>query len=591
VIKPDAPRGQEVRWLVRQVWPHRRLAALSVLFIALSTVLATADPLVLRWLVDHGLTRDGGRDMTGAMLVLVAIYVSRLGIGYVSGIVGFRLTARLTIAMRHRIFRRVQARERAFFAINAAGDLLRTLEDDVDHATRTGVDTAPALFRLALTTVVTIGILFHLDWRLTALATPLIPVIAYWRWRFRAPLDALADDTRRAFGARTTVLTSSLINNEQVQAVGAERFFRHRFVAAMAQSARASFTQRHAELRFGIGSAAIVGAATLVVLWWGTREVVGGGLTAGGYIAFYSLLGRLFEPALASTELYTALKRAGAPIRRLMAIDAESNSDSVTPPRGDRLFWDRVRLQHVTAGYADRPSILQDVSMALHAGDFVALMGPSGSGKSTLLHVLMGLHAPTAGTCTFGSAEHPMPSRAAVVQGVAYVPARPFLIAGTLRDNVCLGNRTIDEADLTRAATIACFDQVVARYAEGWEHQLLADGAGLSDGERQRLGLARALLQEKPVLVIDEGTGAVDEGIEQLILERLRAHRRDSITLLVTHRSQAARAADATYVLENGRLRRSAVATVSSEPSGNACYVGAGFGLFGRRDVSIDSQG
>lgn len=572
----DASILNELRWLMRQVIPHRRLAASQVGLIGANTLLSSADPLVLRWLVDKGLSSSNVGGTAVAMFLLIGIYIARLALGYLSGVVGFWLMARVSIRLRRRMFRRVQERDLAFFDSHSAGDLLRTVEDDVDQSTRTGIETTPALFRVALTAFVTFSILCNLNWRLTLLAAPMVPLIALARWRFRSPLDRLADESRNALGQRSTVLTASLVNQGQVLAVGAGRFFRHLFARSVVTSARASLSQRQAELRFGIGSAAVVGAATLIVLWFGTIEVAAGGLTAGGFIAFYTLLSRLFEPALTSTELYTALRRAGAPIRRLMALENEQSGRATRSDVGREhnsestlIDWSVLKLENVAAGYDEQVPVLRDVTLELFRGDFVAVVGASGSGKSTLLQVLLGLRRPLSGTYAVGSQRSQLPCRSAVNSGIAFSPARPFLVAGSLRENACLGDARVTEEMLWAAARVACFEGVVSRYPDGWDHPLQAEGAGLSDGERQRLGLVRALLHNKPVLLIDEGTGAIEETIEQLVLKRLRESRRQGITVMVTHRRGAAASADAIYRMHDGRLDRTELQTFDHEDRRN----------------------
>lgn len=552
------PEG-ELRWLARQLWPHRRLAMGSIALLGATILLSSADPLLIKWMIDDGMRSQTRHVVVVALVLLGAVYASRLWLGYVSGLVGFTLSARLVTSLRVRLYRRLQTRDLQYIEQQPAGDLARTIEDDVDQATRAAVDLVPALLRVVLTAATTVIILLSLNWRLTLCAVPIVPFLLLVRLRFRGALGTLADGARQALGQRSSTLLTGLVNHPQVVAIGAERYFRGQFVHSAVRATRAGLRQRRSELVYGIGSAALIGVATIAVLWAGTMEVASQRLSIGGYIAFYSYLSRLFEPALASTELYASLKRAGAPIRRLITLGKQEDtrvgrggSICLTPNE-----WHSIEFDGVRAGYRDECPVLTGASFALRAGDFVAMTGKSGSGKSLIAQILLRLRPIGGGIYRIGEHDVNDLQLESTREAIAYVPARPFLIPASLRENVCLGAQHVSDDRLNRAAKTACFDTVVTQYAAGWDHVLTPDGSGLSDGERQRLGMARALLQERPLLIVDEGTGAVDESVERTLLERLRKARADRITLYITHRRSAAAMADYVLSLQDGRVYRS----------------------------------
>lgn len=553
----ETARGTEWRWFAGQLRPFARLQAASTACLIGSTLLSLADPLIVKWLIDSGLQRQDWSVVLIAVAGFFGVYVGRMLLVIGGNLTSQRLLERLMLRLRLRLVRRVQSMDAHFFDRFPVGELVRRLEQDVEQVGQVGTSLVPTLVRIVISAVVTLGIMLALDWKLTLVVVPLVPLFLALRAFFRTRLERASEAARGATGERSSFLTDMLAAVIQVQLLGAERFFRRRYGGLTTDAVRAGIGRRRMELGYFAGSFGVLTLATCAVLLAGAWEVMRGALTLGGFIAFYSYLTRLFDPLGAAVETHSALKRAGASIRRLVELEALPRALCDAPlSAGTRVSAaDRIACRDVSFAYRGDVPVLRGVSLSLAPGERVALVGRSGSGKSTFAKLLVRLYDPDGGAVTVGESDARSVPLEELRRAVSLVPASPLLFRGTLRENALLGVRGVGDRDLDRYAAVACFDSVVAKFPGGWDHVVGSGGTGLSDGEKQRLGLLRSLVRDRAVLILDEATGALDPIVEGEVLARVREHARDKAVLLITHRPAAACWAERILVLEDGGLR------------------------------------
>jgi ATP-binding cassette subfamily B protein len=459
-------------------------------------------------------------------------------------------------SLRLRLLRHLHALDAAFYERHTVGDLVSRLEQEIDQLADVASDLFPSFLRIVLGVGVAIAVMFALDWRLALVAVPLTLTLALLRIRFGPKLEEASRRSREVIGERVGFLGECLGAAVELQLLSAEAYVRRRYGRLIKRSIGTTLAQLKTEIVYAAAAFGIITVASAAVLIAGARDVLNGTLTIGSYVAFYSYLARLFDPLAAAVATYVRLKRAGGSISRL----AELEQRQPVSPAGDAVIepgLGEIAFENVSFAYsADRP-VLRDVSLRIRRGEKLALVGKSGGGKSTLARLLLRVRDCDGGAVRADGVDLRQIARRSLRHVSAFVPSSPSLFRASIVDNVLLGHGPVPREELDRLARIACFDAVVARFPDGWNHVLGPGGAGLSEGEKQRLGILRALVRDRDVLVFDEATGALDAATESRLLQRLDHYVRDRIVLFITHRPAAAEWADRVVSIEEGRLNAS----------------------------------
>jgi ABC-type bacteriocin/lantibiotic exporter with double-glycine peptidase domain len=319
---------------------------------------------------------------------------------------------------------------------------------------------------------------------------------------------------------------------------------------------RARRSQKSAELVYaGTVNGAFI-LATFLVLGLGSYQFLRGALTIGALVAFYAYQTRVFQPVSVATDLYSRLQRVGASIRRVRAV---LESESLVPDYGKIVtppgkISQGISLDKVQYSYGAGRIALCDLSLHIGAGESLAIVGPSGSGKSTLARLLVRLSDPQFGNLTLDGYPMREYSLAALRQTICYVPQRPILFDGSVRENLLYANPNATTDELLCVADVAQFRCVLDRLPQGLDTNLGPLGHSLSGGELQRLALARALLRKAPVLVLDESTSALDVPTEQVILRSIVDYCADSTLIIITHRLASITWMRRIVVLDHGQV-------------------------------------
>ncbi len=539
--------------------PHRSALLLALGGLLLQALLALPVPIaqgrVLDRLVAVGPSADGLAEMLAtALAVTAACLLARAALGWRVGAVMTRISLEVVKELTDALHRKLQRLPLAFLDRNQTGGLMAKLTSDVGTLL---IFLNTGTLQLVTDLVLAIGIagvLVALNWPLALVALSAVPLAAAAQVGFRGPLRARSAEARARFAALYALLSERLPALRVVRAFGQERAelaLLDDHLAAHADAARrgqkaAAWQSAAAALVGGVGTAAVAVA--------GAAEVAAGRLSAGDLLAFYALTAQLYAPIVRLVQFQSAAASTRVAVERMVELLDEPEppapaADPRPPVRGE------VRVNDLTFRYRPgAPPVLAGVSLRVEPGRSVGVVGPTGAGKSTLLAVIAGLYDAGPGGVSLDGADVRGWPAADLRRAVALVPQRPVLFEGTIYSNLTYAAPDAPPEKLWRVLEAVDLADVVRGLPQGLDSPLGPHGSGLSGGQRQRLALARALLTDPMVLLLDDCTSALDAETEARVRANLTAILAGRTRVIVSHKPDAVRDVDEILVLDGGRV-------------------------------------
>ena len=549
----------ELRWLAARVRPFLRLHLGSYCFIVLSSILALLDPLIVRFLIDEVIPKRRIAWLPVVAAVFFLTYAARLGSDNAAGLLNFRALQKLTFRLRLGLLRHLQRLPAEYHDKRSLGDTLHRLQNDVDQVATLSGEVIPSALKMVTLFVLVVATMLFLNYQLTIIVLPLVPIFLLVRRRFHILLREASDTVQERSGRVIGFLEEHLSSIIQVQLLSCEQREARRFARISSSAVRAQVKRRCTELFFSTVLYLIVVTGMASVLCYGGYLVMLGQLTPGGLVAFYGYTLHLFIPLYGVVDIYAKLQRAGASIRRLKEI---TETQTVLRDRQDALtlapdLAGLVELKEVSFAYNSERPVLNEVSFRVNPGEHVAISGRSGNGKSSIARLLARLYDAPSGTVLIEGTDVRDIKLKSLRSAVIFVPQEPVLFDVTLRENLLYGNTRASEDELERVARLAQLEDVIRKLPNGWDEPLGPRGNRLSGGERQRVALARALLQRPRILILDESTSALDALTERRLLVGLDDFLQNVTTILISHRPHPTRWADRVIHLKQGRISES----------------------------------
>jgi ABC-type bacteriocin/lantibiotic exporter with double-glycine peptidase domain len=542
-------------WLLLRLGPMRGRIVLGLVSVSLAGLAVTIDPLLMRTLIDSALPQrklQWALEMAGGIGLC---YFARSVLNAVGSLVNFSIAQRCVRDLRIALLDQMNRLSADYHEQTPTGEKLTRIEHDVDEIANLGADTANQSIRAILFFALNLAMMARLNLSMTLTVVPLMPLFAIIQRRFSVLLKARADEARTGLGAATSALTEHLAAVPQIQFLGAEEACAQRTVSTWDWMLRAQWTQRRTQIGFSLSIGAILVTSILVVLALGSAKVLGGVLTIGGLVAFYTYGTRVFEPISSAMDLYARLQSVGASIRRVRELlDLEPTvRDSGTRRLGSDGLNQGFDIQDVSFSYGSK-AVLSNLTFQIGAGERIAIIGASGSGKSTLARLLVRAADPESGCILLE--DHPLTdyTLASIRGTVCYVPQHPVLFQGSVRENLMYANPRASVEQMLRAIEAVGLASVLSQFPQGLDAPLGPGAVGLSGGERQRLAVARSLLRESAALVLDEATSALDAPTERVVLQSLAKFRTNQMIIVISHRIRSLTWVDRFVLLDQGRI-------------------------------------
>jgi ABC-type multidrug transport system fused ATPase/permease subunit len=530
----------------------------QVMLIAILAALSAAAP-VAGWLLVEDATNNGIREGDDGRLVLaVAAYVGVNAAAWVLGTLTWLGLAsvgqRIVLELRRDLFQHLTSLSLRYFSQQKAGWIISRLNSDVDALSDVLNQGLTTLVVNSLTLVAAVGGLFLLDWRLGLVALCILPPgIVITRW-FQRVSHVAAADVRTRIATVTAQLAESVAGMAVIQAFNRERAFQAEFDGLNEENRLANV---HVQRIYSVFFPAIelLGAiATAAVLFAGAQFIGAGSMEIGTLIAAVGLLALVFQPLQELSELYGQVQAASAAMDKISSVlDAEIDVADKPGARALGRIDGRLELDGVTFAYGERP-VLEAIELDVPPGGSLALVGETGGGKSTTAKLIARFYDPDEGAVRVDGADLRDVELVGYRRQLGVVLQDPFLFSGTIADNIRFAKPDASDDEVRATAAAVGVDRVAARLEHGLEHVVREGGVGLSAGERQLISIARALLADPRILILDEATSNIDRPTEILIEKAFDTLLAGRTSVIIAHRLATVRRADEIVVLEHGRI-------------------------------------
>jgi subfamily B ATP-binding cassette protein MsbA len=552
--------------LIRLLRPHWALLAVAFIAMLVQSAADLLEPWPLKVVFDyvlgskrmpHWLAERMPGDALGVLNVAAAAVIAIAAIGalasYTEKYLSTTVAKRVGHELRHMLYHHVQRLSLSFYEQRKTGDMVVRLTSDID-ATEDLISSAALGIALNLLTLVgMMAVMFYLDWRFSLIGLSIAPFLFVVVYRLTRGIKKATRALKRKESELASVVQESIASVRVVKAFAREDFEEHRLDQQSQENVALSLRARSMKARLPPLVDILVAIGTCLVLWFGVRRVLDGSLTAGALLVFILYLGKMYKPMKDLSKTADTWSKAAVGFERIGEIlSIERQVRDRTGARPAPPFKGRIEFAHVRFGYAPDQTVLNNVNLVVEPGQRAALVGLTGSGKSTMIGLIPRMYDVAGGNISIDGHDVRSFTLESLRRQVSFVLQEAVLFHATVADNIAYGKPGATREEIIRAATLANADEFISRLPNGYDTVIGERGETLSGGQRQRIAIARAIIRDAAILLLDEPSAALDPQSEELVfqgLDRLLAGR-TSIT--IAHRLATVRRADVIFVLNDG---------------------------------------
>lgn len=532
---------------------HWRRGLLGCLFIAAATLFAFPPPLITRYLVDDVILGRQIGLLTGAILLLIGCLAAEKLARLLEDFYFTRFEQNITLDIQQDLIERVLHFPKSFFDDKQTGYLQSRLTEDVDGIRWFFSGTIVHLINNFLRFIGGIGFLLYLEWKLTLAILVILPGLVWMIRFFSGRIHILSHQAMEHKADVSGQVQESLSENSLIKAYGNEECTRNKLMTSIRSVFQINLEQKVINSLAGLAINSIPGIARIITLAVGAFWIINGQWTIGSLLAFQAYLAYVFGPAqfLASSNLQ--FQEALAALERVSALfDIAPEDNGETGRKIDKLAGD-IEFKNVSFGYNGHEPLLKGISLHIRPGERVALIGPSGIGKTTLLSLILRFYRTTFGEIHFDGQPASDYNTGSLRQRIGYASQNPKILTDTVLENLRYGDSDAERDQIIQAARIAAIHEDIEKLPHKYETMIGARGLNLSEGQKQRLSIARALVKRPDILILDEPASALDSTTEKTILDALPSQIKGTTILVVSHRLSTIKHADRILFLnENG---------------------------------------
>jgi ABC-type multidrug transport system fused ATPase/permease subunit len=548
--------GEIIRRVSGYLRPYPLLASGTIACALLGQLATFAYPKLTRFVMDDVIGAGRKEQLGGAILGLLAAFALRDAFNSLRIRLNNRFEQNVIFDIRCQVYGRLQQLAPSWFDHRATGDLMTRVIEDVGAMERLLIDGTEQGVVAVVGVLGVATVLFLNDPALAAVALIPVPLlVAGGVWYTRTAASRYRARSQ-ASSAMNALLMDNLQGIRQIKLFGRETHEGSRFAQRADALRKGTLTVMKAWAGYNPAMQFASALGTVLVLWLGGRKVIEGAMTPGALVEFLLFLGMFYAPLNVLHQLNQmsqSARAAGERVFDILDAPAEAATSSSAPEPTHRLRGE-VSFEGVSAAYEGRPEALKDIHLQVRAGQTIALVGPTGAGKSTLVNLLPRFYPIAGGRITVDGQPLESIPLGFLRSQIAVVSQEPFLFNGTIRENILYGRLDATEAELISAAETANAAEFIRRLPDGFDTRVGERGIRLSVGEKQRISIARALLKDAPILILDEATASVDTATERLIQEALKRLMSNRTSFVIAHRLGTIRDADLIAVLKDGRI-------------------------------------
>ena len=548
-------REFNLKWFIPSLVKYRRLFSEVLLASFLLQLFGLVTPLFFQVVMDKVLVHKALTTLDVLAIGFLAASFFEVVLGGLRNYLFSHTTTRVDVELGARLFNHLTALPLAWFQARQAGQSVARVRE-LDSLRNFITSTALTLVIDLGFTFVFFGVMYFYSPTLTLVVLASIPFYVGLSI-FITPILKHRLDKKFQYGAANqSFLVEAVTGVETIKSLALEPQMQKRWENMLAGYVTAGFRAQNLGQMAGQVAGFIQKLTTLLIIWFGAHQVMEGALTVGQLVAFNMIAGRVSGPILKLTQLWQDFQQAGISLKRLGDILNTPREPGLDPGRGSLPdLKGAVRFEHARFRYRpDGPAALEDLTLEIHQGEIIGLVGPSGSGKSTLAKLIQRMYVPESGRVLVDGVDLALVDTAWLRKSIGVVLQENVLFSGTVRENIALSDPGMPMERVVEAAKMAGAHEFILELPEGYDTQVGERGGSLSGGQRQRLAIARVLTGNPRILIFDEATSALDYESERVIQENMGRICRGRTVFIIAHRLSAVRTANRVFVLERGRV-------------------------------------
>ncbi len=546
---------KEFRKILKYARPYTKSLVFAFICLTLTSLVNLVLPLIVRNMINAVVVLKDSQILDGLawdlffIIILQAVFA--VTHNYVFGFVGHRMTTDFRIEF----FSHIQSLSLKFFQERRVGEILSRMNNDISVIQNALVSIPVALLRQSITLIGAMAIILYLNWKLTGLILLILPPLMIFARVFGKRLRLFSENLQDQVAKAVVVLEEVASSIKIVKSFTRENYERERFKKEIETAFERAVDKLKISSFFGPFILGLTFMVSAVLIWYGGYQVMSGVTTPGELAAFFLYALIVAGPIGTFVRLYTQIQEASGAIRRVYEIlDTAPAIDNLENPIFLENIKGRIQFENVSFGYRQEFEILHNISFDVRPGQTVALVGPSGAGKSTVIKLLHRFFDASQGSIRLDEHDIRSLDRKSFLNQIALVPQETLLFGGTVKENILYGKLDATDQELEDAAKKANAHDFILDLENGYKTIVGEKGAKLSGGERQRIAIARAILKNPKILVLDEATSSLDNCSENLIQEAVEKLMEGRTTFIVAHRLSTIHKADQIIVLEKGRI-------------------------------------